>query len=409
MTAPLGGGSVNGPPTVINGVVFVGSMDSMGMMYALDAATGTQLWQYPSGAPVYSGPAVVNGVVYWGAGYPSSRLGLGNATRAPSSSTRSTSATARPRRLTRGRTPEPATPERLWMLRRMRPRMRRSPTPFPSEPPSNQHLTGRIAQPDERVARGAKLVDCGAKGVDLSVERYAHVALVRAERLQAVGGVEDVDAVQLEVHERLAGAHPRQAPRHVGPAERDASPEERQPRTARDLHGDLEQPPRPAASTAYPPGTAASAPAARPDCRRWIGSFARGARWPDRRRLRRPVRAGKGTPTSRSATPSSSSTREHLVGDRVPRRAKARPALPVAPLDRAAPLARPAAGSRRARAAPDRSDDRACGWRSRSPASRAARSFAADSGRDEVAPDGEERQRDLRSRASARSRSIATS
>ena len=83
MTAPLGGGSVNGPPTVINGVVFVGSMDSMGMMYALDAATGTQLWQYPSGAPVYSGPAVVNGVVYWGAGYPSSRLGLGNATPGP--------------------------------------------------------------------------------------------------------------------------------------------------------------------------------------------------------------------------------------------------------------------------------------------------------------------------------------
>jgi outer membrane protein assembly factor BamB len=58
-------------------------MDSMGMMYAFDAATGTMLWKYPSGAPVYSGPAVVNGVVYWGAGYPSSRLGLGNATPGP--------------------------------------------------------------------------------------------------------------------------------------------------------------------------------------------------------------------------------------------------------------------------------------------------------------------------------------
>jgi len=77
MTAPLKGGSVNGPPAIINGVMFVGSMDAMGMMYALDAATGKILWQYASGASVYSGAAIVNGVVYWGVGYPSSRLGLG--------------------------------------------------------------------------------------------------------------------------------------------------------------------------------------------------------------------------------------------------------------------------------------------------------------------------------------------
>jgi polyvinyl alcohol dehydrogenase (cytochrome) len=77
MTAPLAGGSVNGPLAVWNGVVFAGSMDSMGMMYALDAATGKVLWSFASGSTVYSGPAIVNGVVYWGAGYPSSRLGLG--------------------------------------------------------------------------------------------------------------------------------------------------------------------------------------------------------------------------------------------------------------------------------------------------------------------------------------------
>ncbi len=70
MTAPLAGGSVNGPLAVWNGVVFAGSMDAMGMMYALDAATGAVKWQYQSGATVYSGPAIVNGVVYWGAGYP---------------------------------------------------------------------------------------------------------------------------------------------------------------------------------------------------------------------------------------------------------------------------------------------------------------------------------------------------
>jgi polyvinyl alcohol dehydrogenase (cytochrome) len=77
MTAPLMGGSVNGPTTVINGVVFAGSMDSKGMMYALDSATGKILWSFMSGASVYSGPAVVSGVVYWGVGYPPSRLGLG--------------------------------------------------------------------------------------------------------------------------------------------------------------------------------------------------------------------------------------------------------------------------------------------------------------------------------------------
>ena len=78
MTAPLAGASVNGPLAVVNGVVFAGSMDAMGMMYALDSATGNVLWQFASGATVYSGPAIVNGVVYWGAGYPSSRLGFGS-------------------------------------------------------------------------------------------------------------------------------------------------------------------------------------------------------------------------------------------------------------------------------------------------------------------------------------------
>jgi polyvinyl alcohol dehydrogenase (cytochrome) len=74
---PLAGASVNGPVTVVNGVVFAGSMDSQGFMFALDAATGTVLWNYPSGATVYGGPAISNGVVYWGSGYPSSVRPLG--------------------------------------------------------------------------------------------------------------------------------------------------------------------------------------------------------------------------------------------------------------------------------------------------------------------------------------------
>jgi polyvinyl alcohol dehydrogenase (cytochrome) len=72
-----GGVSVNGPVTVVGGVLFGGSMDPAGNMYALDASTGDVLWSYTSGGTVYGGPAVVGGVVYWGAGYSSGRLGFG--------------------------------------------------------------------------------------------------------------------------------------------------------------------------------------------------------------------------------------------------------------------------------------------------------------------------------------------
>jgi polyvinyl alcohol dehydrogenase (cytochrome) len=77
MTAPLNGASVNGPLATVNGVVFAGSMDQNGTMYALSAATGDVLWSFESGATVYGGPAIVGGVVYWGNGYPASRLGFG--------------------------------------------------------------------------------------------------------------------------------------------------------------------------------------------------------------------------------------------------------------------------------------------------------------------------------------------
>jgi len=77
LTAPLNGASVNAPLTVSNGVLFAGSMDAMGTMYALDTKTGNILWQFQSGATVYGGPAISNGVVYWGSGYPNNRLGMG--------------------------------------------------------------------------------------------------------------------------------------------------------------------------------------------------------------------------------------------------------------------------------------------------------------------------------------------
>lgn len=76
-SAPLQGASVNGPVTVANGVVFGGSMDGQGTMFALDATTGATLWSFASGGTVYGGPAVAGNLVVWGAGYPASRIGFG--------------------------------------------------------------------------------------------------------------------------------------------------------------------------------------------------------------------------------------------------------------------------------------------------------------------------------------------
>lgn len=58
------GGSINASPVVDNGKVFVGSGD--GSMYAFDTSTGSELWAAPTGGG--SSAAVVNGVVYAGAG-----------------------------------------------------------------------------------------------------------------------------------------------------------------------------------------------------------------------------------------------------------------------------------------------------------------------------------------------------
>ena len=51
-------------PTVVNGIVYVGSWDKK--LYALDANTGTLKWSYATGHFIYSSPAVVNGIVYVG-------------------------------------------------------------------------------------------------------------------------------------------------------------------------------------------------------------------------------------------------------------------------------------------------------------------------------------------------------
>jgi polyvinyl alcohol dehydrogenase (cytochrome) len=67
-----------GALTVANGVLYAGSMAHQGdQFYALDTSTGNILWKFPAGGSVVSGPAVVDGTVYWGSGYARTG-GVGN-------------------------------------------------------------------------------------------------------------------------------------------------------------------------------------------------------------------------------------------------------------------------------------------------------------------------------------------
>jgi polyvinyl alcohol dehydrogenase (cytochrome) len=70
------------PLSVANGVVYAGSMAKLAnqdQMFALDAKTGQILWEFGAGSSVNAGPAIADGVVYWGAGYARSGIeGSGN-------------------------------------------------------------------------------------------------------------------------------------------------------------------------------------------------------------------------------------------------------------------------------------------------------------------------------------------
>jgi polyvinyl alcohol dehydrogenase (cytochrome) len=84
LAAPLGTVGVwdLAPVSVANGVVYAASMAKRAdqdQMFALDAATGAILWQYPAGGSVNAGPAIVDGTIYWGSGYSRSGVeGSGN-------------------------------------------------------------------------------------------------------------------------------------------------------------------------------------------------------------------------------------------------------------------------------------------------------------------------------------------
>lgn len=60
------GGSVVMTPSVVDGVVYAGSMD--GCVYALEATTGHLIWSFLANNQVMSQPLVVGGTVYFGSG-----------------------------------------------------------------------------------------------------------------------------------------------------------------------------------------------------------------------------------------------------------------------------------------------------------------------------------------------------
>jgi hypothetical protein len=65
-----------GAVSVANGVVYAGTIDRAGTMYAFDASNGATLWTFESGGSVDSGPAIVDGTVYWGSGYGVRGIGI---------------------------------------------------------------------------------------------------------------------------------------------------------------------------------------------------------------------------------------------------------------------------------------------------------------------------------------------
>lgn len=68
-TADPANGTNYGPVTVANGVVFAGSVNGTGPVYALDASSGEILWQASTNGTVYGGFAVSDGCAFIGSGY----------------------------------------------------------------------------------------------------------------------------------------------------------------------------------------------------------------------------------------------------------------------------------------------------------------------------------------------------
>lgn len=66
LAKPTLGASAQGPMTFTNFVVFAG--DTGGNLVALSAQTGFKFWTFPAGVTVTSAPAIFNNTLYWGVG-----------------------------------------------------------------------------------------------------------------------------------------------------------------------------------------------------------------------------------------------------------------------------------------------------------------------------------------------------
>ena len=66
---PYSGYSAVGAVSSANGVVYACTMNALGTMFAIDAATGAVRWSFDSGGSCNAGAAISGGTVYWGSGY----------------------------------------------------------------------------------------------------------------------------------------------------------------------------------------------------------------------------------------------------------------------------------------------------------------------------------------------------
>jgi len=66
---PTEGTMDEGALSVANGVVYAGSFDATGHVYALSSSTGKILWSYATGGSVIDGPSIVSSNLFWGSGY----------------------------------------------------------------------------------------------------------------------------------------------------------------------------------------------------------------------------------------------------------------------------------------------------------------------------------------------------
>lgn len=68
-TANPSNATASGPVSVANGIVFAGSTNGKGPIYAINGKTGEIVWSYETGSTVYGGMSISDGWIYFGNGY----------------------------------------------------------------------------------------------------------------------------------------------------------------------------------------------------------------------------------------------------------------------------------------------------------------------------------------------------